>query len=244
MLYGLTIFNWSRVDKLEQYLLSHQTDYPDSDSQLLRDIAYERLKDALSHADLEPGEPLSENRVSKALGISRTPVREAFQMLSSDGLVEVIPGRAVRVATRNFRDVVEGLHVRSLLEPEMVRLATEAISQEQLAVLWQSQAEMEAAVVVGDRRAWSIADTVWHETLCNSCPNQLLGELVMRMRNRVHRYTAIDHQITLDQLRVGTAGHREILQVIAARDSEAAGRLMREHVEDLRQNLFSQLIYS
>lgn len=232
------------MDKLEQYLIRHQSDYPDSDSQLLRDIAYERLKDALSHADLDPGEPLSENRVSKALGISRTPVREAFQMLSSDGLVEVIPGRAVRVATRNFRDVVEGLHVRSLLEPELVRLTTEVISAEHLALLWQSQVEMEAAVIEGDRRAWSIADTVWHETLCASCPNQLLGELVMRMRNRVHRYTAIDHQITLEQLRNGTAGHREILEVIAARDGEAAERMMRDHVEGLRQNLFSQLIYT
>ena len=70
------------MDDLEQYLIDHQADYPTANSRLLREVAYERLKDAIRHADLNPGEPLSENRISKVLGISRTPVREALQMLS------------------------------------------------------------------------------------------------------------------------------------------------------------------
>ncbi|NJN53973.1 MAG: GntR family transcriptional regulator [Anaerolineae bacterium] len=61
------------MDALESYLSAYPADVPENDSRLLREVAYERLKDALRHASLQPGEPLSENRISKALGISRTP---------------------------------------------------------------------------------------------------------------------------------------------------------------------------
>jgi len=64
------------------------------------------------------------------------------------------------------------------------------------------------------------------------------------MRNRIHRYTSIDHQLKIEQLRNGTAEHREIVEAIAARDAEAAESAMREHIENLRRDLFNQLIYT
>ena len=95
------------MDALERYISDHGTDFSDADSLLLRELAYERLKDAIRNANLPPGEPLSENKLSRLLGISRTPVREALQKLSQEGLVEIIPGRAVQVANRSFKDVVD-----------------------------------------------------------------------------------------------------------------------------------------
>ena len=103
---------------------------------------------------------------------------------------------------------------------------------------------MEPAVENGDRHAWSKADTIWHETLSEACPNALLGEMVLQMRNRIHRYTSIDHQLKIEQLRKGTAEHREIVEAIAARNAETAESNMREHIENLRKDLFNQLIYS
>ena len=67
------------MDRLEEYLAEQPEQLTNSATLLRREIAYERLKDALQHAELEPGEVLSETRLSKALGISRTPVREALQ---------------------------------------------------------------------------------------------------------------------------------------------------------------------
>jgi DNA-binding GntR family transcriptional regulator len=228
---------------LEDYLERHQSDYPLDESRLLREVAYERLKDAVRYANLQPGEPLSENRISKILGISRTPVREAMQMLSQEGLVEIIPGRAVTVASRSIREILDVIQIRLLLEPTLVRLVTEAISQEKLAALGTCTQRMAAAVEAVDRRAWSIADTEWHEILSESCPNGLLGEMVLQMRNRVHRYANIDHQLKIRQLKNGTAEHHAIYEAIAAGDARYAEQVMREHLENLRQNLFDQLIY-
>ena len=161
-------------------------DAPAADfSVLLRDIAYERIKDAIRLSRLQPGQPLSETRLSRELGISRTPVREALQLLAQEGLVQVIPGRAVSVAAPSVQEVMDAIHVRLLLEPEVTCLAAKHISQEQLRSLWDAQSGLEAAVAAQDRAAWSCADNVYHELLSKACPNQLMGELAIRFRNRV-----------------------------------------------------------
>lgn len=232
------------MDAVENYLIKHEIDYAHSSNRLLREVAYDRLKDAIRHANIPPGEPLSENRISKILGISRTPVREALQMLSQEGLVEITPGRGVTVAARSFREILDVLYIRMLVEPDLTRQATENISPNQIAVMWDSLIEMEEAVNTSDRPRWSIADTAWHDTLSDACPNKLLGEVVLQLRNRVHRYASIDHNLKIRQLRNGTAEHRLILEAIDSGDGEAAANAMRDHLESLRKNLFDHLIYN
>lgn len=232
------------MDQLERYLKEHQVEPVNNDSsRLLREVAYDRLKDAIRYADLTPGEPLSENRISRALGISRTPVREALQLLAQEGLIEVIPGRAVTIASRSIREVLDVLHIRLLLEPELIRLSTEAISDTQLETLWDSLLKMEQALEDEDRAAWSKADTVWHEVLSEACPNKLLGEHVLQMRNRIHRYANVDHKLKFEQLRNGTTEHRVIVEAITEKNPQKAELLMRQHIENLRNNLFNQLVY-
>jgi DNA-binding GntR family transcriptional regulator len=231
------------MDTLERYIADHKIDYSDADSLLLREIAYERLKDAIRNANVPPGEPLSENRLSRVLGISRTPVREALQKLSQEGLVEIIPGRAVRVANRSFRDVVDVLYIRLLLEPGMMRLVAENITDEQVDLMWNCVVHMEGAAEIGDRQGWAKADTVWHETISEACPNQLLGETALQMRNRIHQYANVENELKIQQLKNGTAEHRAMTEAIASRDGEKAESIMRAHLVSLRENLFDQLIY-
>jgi DNA-binding FadR family transcriptional regulator len=76
---------------------------------------------------------------------------------------------------------------------------------------------MEKALVSGNQEDWSEADTVYHETLSEACPNQLLGEIVVQMRNRVHHLANVDSQTNPTRLQACTAEHREIVEAIAAR---------------------------
>jgi DNA-binding GntR family transcriptional regulator len=231
------------MDTLEQYISQHEIDLSNEDTLLLREVAYQRLKDAIRNANLPPGEPLSENRLSKVLGISRTPVREALQKLSQEGLVEIIPGRAVRIANRSFKDVVDVLYIRLLLEPGMMRLVAENITEDQIDLLWSCIVHMEGAATSGDRNGWARADTVWHETISDACPNQLLGEMALQMRNRIHHYSNVEHELKIEQLINGTAEHRDITDAVASRDGAKAEKVMHEHLISLRENLFDQLIY-
>jgi DNA-binding GntR family transcriptional regulator len=209
-------------------------------SVLLRDMAYSNIKEAIRLSRVQPGQPLSETRLSRQLGISRTPVREALQMLAQEGLVQIIPGRAVTVASPTVQDVMDAIHVRLLLEPEVVRLAAKHITPNQLETLLQAQAGLEQAIVASDRAAWSSADNVYHETISAACPNQLLGELAIQYRNRVS-YLSIDAQGNFERLAVCTDEHRQIVDAIAAHNSELAAQTMRDHIEMFRQSIFRRL---
>ena len=209
---------------------------------LLREVAYERLKEAIRDGELQPGEALPESRISSALQISRTPVREALQKLAQEGLVQIMPNRAVTVAEPSLPDALNVLHVRSLIEPEIVRLVTETITSEKIEVLRQAVADMAAAAEAGDRMAWSKADTVYHETLSNACPNKLLGKLGLQMRNRIH-FLATDAQTTAARLDACTKEHRAIVEAIAERDGQKAQEAMQVHIHELRSSLFRRLAH-
>lgn len=231
------------MDRLETYLAQQPDKLTNSAELLRREIAYERLKDALQHAELDPGQVLSETRLSRALGISRTPVREALRQLAQEGLVQVIPGRAVTVAAPSVRSVMDVVHLRLLLEPELTRLATEAISEGQVRALRDAVDTMESACHSGDQLSWSRADTDFHDILGEACPNELLGEVVIQMRNRVHHLASVDSQTNPARLTECTAEHREIADCVADGDSEGASRAVRRHIEELRASLFSRLSY-
>ena len=228
------------MDKLEIYLLG-MGPVDESDSRLLRQIAYDRLREAFQQADLQPGDPLSENRISKALGISRTPVREALQELAKDGLVQIIPGRAITVAAPSIQEVLDSLYVRELLEPEVMRLAAEALPAGACQTLQELTQEMERAARAGDRPAWFKADIRWHEILSNGCPNQLLGQMAMQARNRLHNRGA-DNQVSDQYLIEGTQEHRQVLEAILAGEGETASQLMLEHIRNVRENMFRRLV--
>jgi len=209
---------------------------------LLREIAYERLKGAIQDGELQPGEALSESRLSEALQISRTPVREALQQLAQEGLVQILPNRAVTVAAPSMQEVLNVLHVRSLLEPEIVRLVAESATPEIIEVLWKTIQDMDEAVQRGDRPAWSRADNVYHETLSKVCPNALLGQLGLQMRNRM-QFLATDSQTTAARLSACTEEHRAVVAAIAEHDARAAQQAMQEHFHQLRASFFKRLVH-
>lgn len=202
---------------------------------LLRDTAYNRIRDAIRYGTLEPGEPLSETRLSNWLGISRTPVREALQQLARQGLVQIIPGRAVTVAAPSMEDTLNAIHVRSILEPVVVQMATESISNARLEELWTALRTMEAAVLGDDRETWSRADSTYHEIISSACPNQLLGELSQQIRGRVS-FVAIDIRTSPERLAECTLEHRRIVEAMARREPEAAADAMRAHIHQLLQS--------
>ncbi len=231
------------MDKLERYLAGQPNQLIANPSLLRREIAYERLKDALQHAHLDPGQVLSETRLSRALGISRTPVREALHQLAQEGLVQVIPGRAVTVAAPSVRSVMDVVHMRMLLEPELVRLATETVTESEVQALKEAVDRMGSACDQNDQMAWSRADTVFHDILGDACPNKLLGEIVVQMRNRAHHLANIDSQTNPARLLACTVEHQQIVDCIEERNSDGAAEAVRQHIDKLRESLFNRLSY-
>ncbi len=235
------------MERLESYLTKQgaakQGAKQKSKASSRRELAYEQIKDAIRNQAIAPGEALTETRLSKLLGISRTPVREALQKLVQEGLAETMPGQAVTVATRTVQDVLDVVHIRSLLEPEQVRLATEVISVKQIEVLETTMQEMERAARKNDLAAWSKADNIFHEVLKEACPNNLLAETVVQLKNRVHHMANLDTQINPDRLRACTKEHRNVVNAVKSKDSRAAKVAMEEHIAALTNSLLKRISY-
>ena len=231
------------MDKLETYLTQQEDTFEIDSSQLRRELAYTRIKDALHYADLTPGEALSETRLSRLLGISRTPIREALQQLAQEGLVKIIPGQAVTVASPSLPDVLNAVHMRALLEPELARLVAEVASEEQRDHLRDNVYMMEKALEHEDYVEWSRANGTYHEIMTTACPNELLAEIVLQMYHRVHHLANIDSQTNQQRLTTCTAEHRRIVEAIASRDAPEAELAMKDHISALRNSLFQRLSY-
>jgi DNA-binding GntR family transcriptional regulator len=103
---------------------------------------------------------------------------------------------------------------------------------------------MEEACNQGDHSKWSRADTVFHESLGELCPNELLGEVVVQMRNRAHHLANIDSQTNPKRLSDCTLEHREIVDCMKARDGDRAAAAVRKHIDKLRDSLFTRLSYA
>jgi DNA-binding GntR family transcriptional regulator len=227
------------MDKLELYL-ARNSYRSDGSPKLLRELAYERLHDALRNAGLAQGDVLSENRLSQVLKISRTPLREALQKLASQGVVQVIPGRAVTVAAPSIKEVLDALHVRELLEPEVARIAATKLSDEDRSALQRITETMERYAQEGNHAEWLRADIRWHEILNAGCPNRLLGQFVSQARNWVYGQGIAEH-LTVQDLVDGTAEHRAIVDAIIACDPETAHGHVTSHLQKVRQNMFRRL---
>ena len=229
------------TERLAAYFGSQRVDAPAGATR--REIAYLRIRRAIREGELSAGEPLKETVLSDLLGISRTPVREALQLLVQEGLAEGDNNRPIVVSTITIQDVLDVVHIRTLIEPELTRLAAEHITPKQLAALEAAMSAMEAAAERDDLVAWTEADTRFHGIVREACPNQLLGETVVALRNRVHSMANVDTQTNAERLHACTREHRDVVTAIHAKDADAARRAVRAHLDALIDSLLRRIAY-
>lgn len=198
---------------------------------------YETLKKAIMDNNLKPGEILLERQLAESLGVSRTPVREALQMLAKDGLVKLVPNREAEVADISILDVREILQIRSRLETLAAYLATENAHEDDIRSIGHRVAAMEECLKKGDYKGFLDNDLAMHATILSCCGNSRLESILTSLRDQIYRLTFLS---------VGDAGqaseslehHRRIYEAIAAKDPERAESEMAVHIESIREHLY------
>jgi DNA-binding GntR family transcriptional regulator len=197
----------------------------------LRDQVREELVDWLSDGRLKPGQRLEEERISQALGVSRTPLREALTGLAGDGLVEAVPRRGFRVP-RLSADLVRDLYpVVGSLEGLAIRLSGAQASG--LAAGLDGLNERLAMPHLSPRQRADL-DRRWHELLVSRNPNRELGALLARTRARLRPYAGCWDR-SAGELETSRAEHVEIALLLGAgRLNEAAEAVLRHWVRGIR----------
>lgn len=197
----------------------------------LRDQVRAELMEWLSDGRLLPGQRLEEERLSRALGVSRTPLREALANLASEGLVEAVPRRGFRVpklSTEHVRD----LHpVLGSLEGLALRLSGPRVRE--LADGLQALNERLAVAHLSSRQRADL-ERRWHELLVSRNPNRELAAMIARVRGRLRPYAG-SWERGAPEIEAARAGHAEIAQLLAAgRVDEAAEAVLRYWVQGIR----------
>lgn len=100
--------------------------------QTLRERILETIRDAILKGSLKPGEKVAEPELAERFGISRTPIREAFRQLESEGYLTVIPRKGAVVAALSEKDVDEFYAIKSILEGYAAELAATRLSEKDI----------------------------------------------------------------------------------------------------------------
>ncbi len=194
----------------------------------LPEQAYQALRRMILNLELLPGEKLVLRDLAERLQMSRTPVREALVRLSTEGLVETIPNKGMRVsvpttvATREIYEIIAGL------EGQAAKLAAERADAAMIDLLDRAVADQEAALAADDIAGWAEGDRVFHGLLLVAADNQRMRELMGYFEGHMQRIriaTIYQRRKPVQSVR----DHRALVEAIRARDGERARQIHLAH---------------
>lgn len=202
----------------------------DSSAASLADKAYLAIRDQLIMLDIRPGDPIDDDERAKALGVGRTPVREALKRLEGDRLVVSYPRRGTFATGMDISDLAHISEIRVQLEPLAARRAAErAVRAAQVELEELAARIQEFDVSRLDRTELMRWDLAVHRAIYRAAGNPHLEDVLIRYDNLATRIFCLflDRLPTVDE-HVGE--HVELLRAIAAGDADRADDLAREHV--------------
>lgn len=193
---------------------------------------YAHLRRLVLGLHLKPGEALSEKDISLKLGLSRTPVREAFIRLSDEGLVDIFPQRGTLVAPIRIAEVKEAHFIRCILELAVVRLVAEARNPRQLAQLEENLRQQATAQRLKDYDAFMELDETFHRLLSEGVSLPRVWRVIQSVKGQLDRvrYSILPERGHSTLIR---RQHMAILKAIQSGDADRAETEMREHLDQI-----------
>lgn len=210
---------------------------------LLHGEVVSRLRDMIIEGELAPGTKLRERILCERLGISRTPLREAFKVLAADGLVELHPSRGATVAKLRIEEIDEMFAVMGALEALSGELAAERISDETIAEIRVLHAQMLLHYTRGDLGAYFALNQQIHEAILDAAANPTLASIYRSLAGRVRRARYLAN-MSKTRWAEAVEEHEAILAALTARDGARLAGLLKQHLknkgETVRESLLAE----
>jgi DNA-binding GntR family transcriptional regulator len=201
----------------------------------LRDQAYARIKDAIANTDIYTERQLlrlDERELMGALGVSRTPVREALSILEQEGFVRTIPRRGIFIVRKSKREMIEMIQMWAALESMSARLATQHASDAEIGKLRHLFDEFQNSPPAEHLDEYSDANIAFHQMIIRLGGSGLIGDTT---KNLFLHVRAIRRATISQNNRAARSiiEHLKIIEALERRDTELAERLTRQHTLDL-----------
>jgi DNA-binding GntR family transcriptional regulator len=199
------------------------------------DFVYDSLRDAIWEGRFPRGERLREEEIARALGVSRTPVREALQRLQQRGLLGVGPGRGLMVAQLSKQQVLELYATREILEGAAARFAAQHADSTEIEVLYRLQTNL--ALAQDDAITLVKLNRYFHQAIYEAAHNHYLIQIL----EALHDSLALLHNTTFrmpNRRKESDEEHRRIIAAIENRDADGAEKAAREHIQQAQRTRF------
>jgi DNA-binding GntR family transcriptional regulator len=190
-----------------------------------------RLRDLIVEGALPAGSRIPERELCERFGISRTPLREALKVLAAEELVELLPNRGARVARLNETDVENMFQVMGALEALSGSLACQRITEAELAEITALHYQMLAHYARRQLPEYFRANQAIHEAILDAARNPVLKATYLGLAGRIRRarYAA---NMSEERWAAAVREHEALITALARRDSEAAARILKEHLDN------------
>jgi DNA-binding GntR family transcriptional regulator len=200
----------------------------------------DRVRTLIVEGQLAPGTRIHEGELGKALGVSRTPLREALKVLASEGLVELVQGRGAVVRKLTGKDVAEMLDVLRALETLAARLACRNATDAQIAALRRTHDEMIAFYEAGNRLDYYWRNQAIHAGLADLSGNALLATMHATIQARMKRIRFIGNEDP-GGWTAAVAEHREMIAALEARDEAKLAAVVARHLDETWKRVANKL---
>ena len=198
--------------------------------QRLSEHVYISLSEAIVEGKLPPGERLRETQMAKALGVSRTPVREAFARLKQQRLLRTDASGAYYVAEWDRQTLWEISTLRAALESLVFSLAPQNLSQEDfdhLEGITRQMGEMDADPNSSDYKLMALFDFQFHTYIWSRTGHDLLGQALENIKPQAHYYMYLTRQAGQTDY---AEQHRKLIDFLKHGDRSKANEIMIDHI--------------
>jgi len=200
-----------------------------------------RIREMIRKGILKKGDRIAEKPLCEATGVSRTPLREALRLLTSEGLVELIPNKGAFVAQPSMSDIREMFMVMSILEGTCARECVKKMDEKGWNRLDKLYGKLEKHYQDSNHEKYMAVNHSYHTLVQDLAGNKILSEVINGLRQKIllYRYRQIYQPNRLDE---SMQEHHDLHEAFRKRDRDEAERVMKEHL--VRQSEALESVYS
>lgn len=202
----------------------------------LSEKVFHKLREDILSGIYPENSELREVTIGKALGVSRTPVREAFKKLELEGLVKTIRNKGTYVTGINKKDIQDIFIIRSLLENLCTEWVIDNITQKEINELEEIILLSEFHLKKSGTDKMIILDGNFHRVLYETCGSKILRHILSDLHQYV-QFARVYSVKTEGRLEESVAEHKAILEAIKKKDKVVASELITNHMKSVLENL-------
>lgn len=200
------------------------------------DVIFAQLRDEIMSLDILPGTKLSEAEVAAKFGVSRQPVREALNLLSSEDLVSIQPQKATRVRKFSMSQIATARFVRRAIEVEVLKMACAQWSDVFRPAFERNLAAQERAITSQNAQDFHPLDEEFHRLLCDLAQTPYAFDKIKANKAYVNRICVLSLKDE-DEMVVLLQDHKAIFACITAQDVAGAEAALRIHLDRIGKTI-------